>query len=185
MSLENFWESLPDAAIIAASVTAVVAFVSKVIELIILRRNKKKEIDYNDQIYLNNKIRKYAAEIIMTINVLVANSTLFCSYYEEYQKSKSLDTEMINNLTNNIGENLRNLMYNTAQFELYFTNQEKCTKVIKISDSVNEKANDVVQYLNDICNGGECRSDILDERINVLLRELPKLSKEIREYINF
>ena len=193
ISLDENQLKLLNATVIAAVVTAVVAFVSKVIELIILWRNKKKEIDYTTEAEVKKEVREHATMIVACSNEIAVGIN---SYIDLLGKSIEISNGR-ENLTNNeentkqvlevgrgnkinqINENSIKIVTHLIQFQLYFSDSKyeheavkKAMALQKVTVSLKEALFEIQEdFSPENFEEGKDRLVALTEKINILIPE--------------
>lgn len=190
---------LLNATVIAASITAIVAFVSKVIELIILWRNKKKEIDYENQAKVKEEIRNITTEIVSASNKMAVAVNTYVSLLEKRGliisgKKKTVkktdgQLEYVDRLMKEKIEQMNvsaiTLTDYTTQFELRFTTGENEHVVIEKSKEILSISFDFRTLLDNFQesysaeNLGSLKIE-LERNMERLNKEIPELIKETR-----
>lgn len=141
-----------DTAIIAASLTAIIAFISKVFELVILWRNKKKEIDYSNEAAIKEGIRSQTTEIISSANTIAVGIN---SYIDLLDKSLQIMNgrqsltghhDLINedlenkrqSKINQINQSSLEIVSQLIQFQLYFADTKLEHEAVKQANKLQE-----------------------------------------------
>ena len=152
ISLDENQLKLLNATVIAASVTAIVTFVSKVFELIILWRNKKKEIEFEEELEIKKEIRNYATKIIVSANEIAVGINSFFDLIDktvamssgkknltkdEKSTKKELDLRREEKIAQ-ININSTKIIEYLSQFQLYFSDLSDEHETVKKANELQE-----------------------------------------------
>lgn len=181
-----------NATVIAAIVTAIVAFVSKIIELIILWRNKKKEIDYKNEAEIKRNVREHAKEIVSSANeVAVGINTLVDMWgksieiaggrqilFQNLDKAKKKIQKTGEDNVEKINLNALKIAEHVIQYELLFADYKYEHEAIKKANKLLELTVDFKEILFEI------QDDFNEENFNTGKEKLEQLRGRLNETIN-
>lgn len=189
-----------NATVIAAAITAITAIVGKIIELVLLRKNKIREIDYENEAKIKNKTRDLASSIVSNANSIAVSVVSYIAASDSLMEicSENPLREAVGDRKENIDHLMKirrekitsintssyDLVENTIQLQLLFVDKENGKEHLAIekSEKLQELASSFKDKLNDIQSdyGGDSHKKSLKE-IDQMVQQL---NKEVPEFVN-
>lgn len=193
-----------NATVIAACFTAVSAIIGKIIELYLLRKNKVREIDYENEATIKSKTRDLASSIVSNANSIAVSVVSYLDANDRLMEICSEDPvrEVMGDRKKNIDHLMQirrekitsintssyDLIENTIQLQLLFADKENGKEHLAIEKS--EKLQELASSFKDILiaiqsdYGGDSHKNYLEEinqMVEQLNKEVPEFVKSVRK----